>query len=227
MNTASLENQSETESPTKSLLINEIFFSIQGETTTSGIPTLFIRLTGCPLRCHYCDTEYAFHDGNKKTIEEILKEVETYQTQHITVTGGEPLAQKNVLVLLKELNNRFYDVSLETSGAKDISSVDPRTRIILDVKTPGSGETGKNLLNNLKTLGDNDEIKFVITDHTDYIWANNFILANGLESRIIHYSPAYGTLSPTDLAEWMIQDKPPARLQLQLHKILWGDVPGK
>lgn len=209
-----------------SLRINEIFYSLQGETSTSGIPTVFVRLTGCPLRCSYCDTEYAFYEGERRALGDILQELEGYEIPYITVTGGEPLAQPDCLVLLKELCDRDYRVSLETSGALSIAEVDPRVHIILDLKTPSSGEVNKNLWDNVPLLGSKDEIKFVVCDQSDYQWVRMSIdrfalLKTGAE---ILLSPAQGTLQPDRLASWVLEDKLPVRMQIQLHKYLWGDA---
>ncbi len=212
----------------KLLRVNELFFSIQGETRDSGLPTVFIRLTGCPLRCVYCDTEYAFHDGNKISIADILHRVAEYRTRHVTVTGGEPLAQKASLHLLKLLCDEGYQVSLETSGAMDIAPVDDRVSRIVDIKTPGSGEADKNRFENLEHLTPEDQVKFVICDRTDYTWSRERLTEYQLNERCeVLFSPSYGELSPTTLADWILEDHLPVRLQVQLHKYLWGDVPGK
>lgn len=210
------------------LRITEIFHSLQGETSTSGLPTVFVRLTGCPLRCHYCDTQYAFHGGERKALTEVLDAVAAFVPRYVTVTGGEPLAQPECLPLLQALCERGYRVSLETSGALSIAQVDPRTHIILDVKTPGSGETARNLWSNIGLLRAKDEIKFVICDRTDYEWARLKIdeydlAAIGAE---LLFSPSQGQLQARTLADWVLADRLPVRLQVQLHKYLWGDVPG-
>jgi 7-carboxy-7-deazaguanine synthase len=211
-----------------SLRISEIFYSLQGETSRVGLPTVFIRLTGCPLRCNYCDTAYAFTGGQNMTLRAILDEVQRYPTRYVTVTGGEPLAQKNCTTLLRLLCNAGYQVSLETSGALDVSGVDKRVMKILDVKTPASGEVEKNLWNNLELLDADDEIKFVLCDEADYIWACKILRERKLAERCeVLFSPAQGQLSPTDLADWVLRDQLPVRMQLQLHKILWGNVAGK
>ncbi len=208
--------------------INEIFFSIQGETSKSGLPTVFIRLTGCPLRCVYCDTEYAFYEGDKLSLAEIMQQVSQHQTRHVTVTGGEPLAQKNCIQLLTMLCDAGYDVSLETSGAIDISAVDTRVARIVDLKTPASGEVDKNLYNNLQQLTTNDQVKFVICDHADYDWSKQKLKEYKLNERCeVLFSGSHGEIQATQLAEWILQDHLPVRLQVQLHKYLWGDVPGK
>ena len=208
--------------------ITEIFHSLQGEARTVGFPTVFVRLTGCPLRCHYCDTRYAFHGGERKTLSEVLDEVAAFVPRYVTVTGGEPLAQPECLPLLQALCERGYRVSLETSGALSVAEIDPRTHIILDVKTPGSGEAARNLWANIALLRAKDEIKFVICDRTDYEWARLKIdeynlAAIGAE---LLFSPSQGQLEARILAEWVLADRLPVRLQVQLHKYLWGDVPG-
>lgn len=211
-----------------SLRITEIFYSIQGETKTVGLPTVFVRLTGCPLRCQYCDTSYAFKGGTVKSIPDILAEIATYKPKYITVTGGEPLAQPDCLILLNQLCDAGYVVSLETSGALDLKAVDPRVVKVMDVKTPGSGESKRNLVDNLKYLLPQDQIKFVICSHEDYLWAKSFIQQHPVVKPCeILFSPSYETLDPAKLAEWVLADKLPVRLQIQLHKYLWGDVPGK
>ena len=210
------------------LTVNEIFLSLQGETSKSGIPTAFIRLTGCPLRCHYCDTAYAFHKGEKNSIEKIMNTISVYRTRHVTVTGGEPLAQKNCFRLLEHLCNEGFDVSLETSGAMDVSNVDPRVKKIIDLKTPGSGESEKNYFKNLDYVNHNDEIKFVICDREDYEWAKQLLNEKKLyEYTEVLFSPSHNSQNATELADWILQDMLPVRLQIQLHKYLWGDIPGK
>ncbi len=207
--------------------INEIFFSLQGESSRIGLPTVFIRLTGCPMRCNYCDTAYAFNGGENLTIHAILAKVASYKTQYITVTGGEPLAQRECLDLLTTLCDSSYEVSLETGGALTIKDVDPRVKIILDIKTPGSGEVKNYHWPNLNYLKAKDEIKLVITDHEDYLWAKNTIQEkNLLENFDILFSPSFEQVESQDLAEWILKDQLPVRLQLQLHKILWGQKPG-
>lgn len=210
------------------LKITEIFYSLQGETTYSGLPTVFIRLTGCPLRCAYCDTAYAFSGGKNSAIDDILKTISTYKTKYVTVTGGEPLAQKNCLVLLKKLCDLNYCVSLETSGALDVSHVDPRVVKIVDVKTPGSTEASKNLFENFSFVTSRDQIKFVICDRADYDWAKQIIDQYHLTEKCeLLFSPSAEQLSKSDLADWILQDQLPVRFQLQLHKQIWGDVRGK
>ncbi len=208
--------------------ITEIFYSLQGETTFVGLPTVFIRLTGCPLRCHYCDTAYAFHHGEKWTIETILTEVKRHQTPYVTVTGGEPLAQIQCLALLAALDAAGYRISLETSGALSVALVPPSVIKIVDIKTPGSGEVTKNLWDNLTHLQPHDQLKFVICDRMDYDWAKAKIDELALWGRYeLLFSPSFTQLKPSDLAEWILADHLAVRLQIQLHKVLWGDVQGK
>lgn len=212
-----------------SLRITEIFNSLQGETTTAGLPTVFVRLTGCPLRCHYCDTQYSFYGGERLSVSAIVAQVAEFTPRLVTVTGGEPLAQPSCLELLSQLCERGYRVSLETSGALSTAEVDPRVVVILDVKTPGSGEVGRNLWANIPLLKPSDEVKFVICDRVDYEWARLRIddldlLAKGVE---LLFSPSHGQLHPRQLAEWILADQLPVRLQLQLHKQIWGDMPGR
>ncbi len=211
------------------LRLTEIFYSLQGETTTAGLPTVFVRLTGCPLRCSYCDTEYAFYGGKKHSLGAILTEVEGYSARHVTVTGGEPLAQPNCLALLTALCDQGYRVSLETSGALPITGVDKRVHIILDIKTPGSGEVSKNHWENIPVLSDKDEIKFVICDRADYEWVrmtlDRYQLASTGAELLL--SPSQSQLEARQLADWMLEDKLQARIQLQLHKYLWGDEQGR
>ena len=210
------------------LKINEIFFSIQGESRFVGLPTIFIRLTGCPLRCQYCDTEYAFHTGDKISIQSILQEINQYRTRYVTVTGGEPLAQKNCLYLLTQLCDEGYQVSLETSGAMNIQGVDERVYTVMDIKTPGSNESDKNNYDNIKHLKSNDEVKFVICDHDDYLWSKNIMQEYLLHERCsVLFSSSHEQLSPSDLADWIVADQLSVRMQLQMHKYLWGDEPGR
>lgn len=210
-----------------SLRIFEIFYSLQGESSRVGLPTVFVRLTGCPLRCGYCDTEYAFHGGNTQTLDEILAQVASYQAQYVCVTGGEPLAQKGCNALLTKLCDAGYQVSLETSGAIDISQVDSRVAVIMDIKTPGSGEESKNLWTNIAHLKPKDEVKFVLVDSADYEWAKQVLVSHKLNEKCaVLFSPVYKTLPPADLAAWVLADRLPVRMQLQLHKILWGEKPG-
>ncbi len=209
------------------LRINEIFFSLQGESSRVGLPPVFVRLTGCPLRCGYCDTAYAFHDGNTRSIDDVLAEVAMYPTKYVCVTGGEPLAQKNCLALLTTLCDLGYSVSLETSGAIDISSVDHRVSRIVDIKTPGSGEVDKNRWENLPLLTFDDEIKFVITSEADYHWATALLGEKKLTSLApVLFSPAYNEVSAAQLAEWILRDGLTVRMQVQLHKIIWGEKRG-
>lgn len=211
----------------QSLRITEIFHSLQGESTTVGLPTVFIRLTGCPLRCQYCDTAYAFNGGKLTNIDEILDHVASFECQHICVTGGEPLAQPACIELLKKLCDKQFTVSLETSGARDIREVDPRVMIVMDLKTPDSGECEKNLLSNIPLLKPSDQIKFVLCSYTDYQWACQIINELQLLNKTqVLFSPSWKQLNPTTLADWIIQDRLAVRFQLQLHKILWNDMPG-
>ncbi len=209
------------------LRINEIFFSLQGESTRVGLPTVFVRLTGCPLRCGYCDTAYAFHEGKTRAIDDVLAEVATHPTRYVCVTGGEPLAQRNCLVLLNRLCDAGYSVSLETSGAIDVAEVDARVSRIVDIKTPGSGESSKNLWENLPQLNSGDEIKFVITSEADYAWAAGILRDKKLSTICtVLFSPSFGEVQPDQLAGWILRDALPVRMQLQLHKILWGEKRG-
>jgi len=210
------------------LKITEIFYSLQGEARDAGRPTVFIRLTGCPLRCVYCDSEYAFYGGEWKQIDQIMEQVASYRTLYVCVTGGEPLAQKRCQDLLNRLCEAGYRVSLETSGAMDVSHVDERVSRVLDIKTPDSGEVGRNLWSNLDVLTPHDQIKFVLCSREDYEWALAQIRDRGLEAKLdILLSPAWGQVKPADLAEWVLKDQLNVRVQLQLHKLLWGDTPGK
>lgn len=209
------------------VLITEIFFSLQGESSRVGLPTVFVRLTGCPLRCGYCDSAYAFYGGEHKTYDQILAEIAKYGAHYVCVTGGEPLAQKNCLPLLTRLCDAGYSVSLETSGAMPIGDVDPRVSRIMDLKTPGSGEESRNLLENLPLLNAKDELKFVLTSEADYQWAKGMIETHRLADRCpVLLSPIWDGLKPSDLADWIVRDKLPVRMQVQLHKILWGEKPG-
>lgn len=208
--------------------ITEIFFSLQGETNRVGLPTVFIRLTGCPLRCRYCDTAYAFYGGKTLSIDTILAEVSRYCTDFVTVTGGEPLAQRSCLMLLKQLCDAGYRVSLETSGALDISKVDQRVMKIVDLKTPGSGEERKNRYENLRALSPTDQLKIVICDRRDYQWAKAKMEQYGLAGYCeVLLSPSSGQMDPALLADWILQDRLRVRFQIQLHKYLWGDTPGR
>jgi 7-carboxy-7-deazaguanine synthase len=210
------------------LRVNEIFYSLQGEARTVGLPTVFIRLTGCPLRCGYCDTEYAFHEGGWMTTADILAQVAGYQPRYVTVTGGEPLAQRPCTELLAQLCDAGYEVSLETSGAVDIGKVDPRVSIVMDIKTPGSGEMEKNEAANLLCLKPTDQIKFVICDRADYEWSRALLQRERLAERCeVLFSPAWGRIEPKELAEWVLADRLPVRVQIQLHKLLWGETRGR
>ncbi|CAG1769137.1 7-carboxy-7-deazaguanine synthase [uncultured bacterium] len=210
------------------LRITEIFYSLQGEANTVGIPTVFIRLTGCPLRCVYCDSAYAFTGGKKMTIADIINEVKQYNCQYITVTGGEPLAQAASLELMKQLADLGYKISLETSGALDVSGVDSRVIKVIDLKTPDSGEQQKNHYQNLDHITAQDQLKFVISSDKDYQWSKNIIEQHQLLGRCeILFSPVAGQQNPTELAEKILSDRLPVRFQIQLHKLLWGDVQGK
>jgi 7-carboxy-7-deazaguanine synthase len=208
--------------------ISEIFLSLQGESRSVGWPTVFVRLTGCPLRCGYCDTTYAFQGGEWWDLAAVVEKVKSYGVRHVTVTGGEPLAQKSCLPLLAQLCDAGYEVSLETSGALEVSEVDPRVIKVMDLKTPGSGEEAKNRWENLAHLTQQDQIKFVICDRNDYDWAKAAILQHQLAGRCeLLISPSAGQLAPRELAEWMLADRLPVRFQLQLHKILWGEERGR
>jgi 7-carboxy-7-deazaguanine synthase len=209
------------------LRINEIFHSLQGEADAVGYPTVFVRLTGCPLRCQYCDTEYAFHAGDWLNLDAIVDKVRGYGTQHVCVTGGEPLAQPDCPKLLERLCDAGFEVSLETSGALDIASVDPRVSRVVDVKTPGSQEAARNRIENFELLTPRDQLKFVICSREDYDWSKAFLQEHRLAGHRILFSPSYNDISPTELADWILADRLPVRFQLQLHKILWGDTPGK
>jgi 7-carboxy-7-deazaguanine synthase len=207
--------------------INEIFFSLQGESSRVGLPTVFVRLTGCPLRCGYCDTAYAFHEGKTRTIDDVMAEVATHGAQYVCVTGGEPLAQKSCFTLLTRLCDSGYSVSLETSGALDVSAVDRRVSRIVDIKTPGSGEVEKNQWSNLAHLRQSDELKFVLTSEDDYRWANAMISERKLNDVCpVLLSPAFEELNYSKLAEWVLRDKLEVRMQVQLHKIIWGEKRG-
>lgn len=228
-NTSLVESQGqEADSHAGQLRITEIFLSLQGESRTVGFPTVFVRLTGCPLRCGYCDTSYAFQGGRWMTLDTILAEIASFETHHVTVTGGEPLAQRECITLLTQLCDAGYAVSLETSGALDVSAVDARVVKVMDIKTPGSGEESKNRWQNLQHLSAQDQIKFVLCDRGDYDWAKHILEQHDLLLRYeILFSPCFGQLAPATLADWIIEDKLPVRFQLQLHKILWGDEPGR
>ncbi len=214
------------ESP--SLRITEIFYSIQGESRSLGMPTVFVRLTGCPLRCNYCDTAYAFNGGEIMPLADILARVEGYKPRYVCVTGGEPLAQPNCLALLQQLCDRDYEVSLETSGALDVASVDPRVSRVVDLKSPDSGESHRNLYPNIGVLGRHDQVKFVICSRGDYEWARFQLDRFDLSARVgeVLFSPSHGQLESRRLAEWIVEDNLPVRFQMQLHKYLWNDEPG-
>ncbi|TKR34143.1 7-carboxy-7-deazaguanine synthase QueE [Luteimonas gilva] len=210
------------------LRITEIFLSLQGEARDAGWPTVFVRLTGCPLRCQYCDTAYAFHGGEWRTIDAILEEVARQGVRHVCVTGGEPLAQKRCLGLLSRLCDAGYIVSLETSGAIDVAAVDPRVSRVLDIKTPGSAEVGRNLWQNLPLLTARDQVKFVLCGRGDYEWARALLAEHRLAERCdVLFSPSKTELDPTELADWIVADRLPVRFQMQLHKLLWNDEPGR
>jgi 7-carboxy-7-deazaguanine synthase len=210
------------------LRVTEIFFSLQGETRTVGLPTVFVRLTGCPLRCGYCDTAYAFQGGTWYEIEAILQQVAHFGVSHVTVTGGEPLAQRSCLGLLQSLCDAGYEVSLETSGALDISCVDLRVNKVIDIKTPGSGEVQRNRFENISFLLSHDQVKFVICNRADYDWSKAILQQYQLpEICEVLFSPSYGEQKAGELADWIIKDRLRVRLQVQLHKYLWGDVPGR
>jgi 7-carboxy-7-deazaguanine synthase len=211
-----------------SLRITEIFLSLQGESSTVGLPTVFVRLTGCPLRCVYCDTTYAFKGGENRNIDDIVDEVLSFGVHHVTVTGGEPLAQKRCINLLRVLCDKGLSVSLETSGAIDVSDVDPRVMKVMDLKTPSSGELTRNLMSNLEYLNAQDEVKFVIGDEADYDWSVEQLKTHAIDERCkVLFSPVQGQFSPTELADRIVADRLPVRFQFQLHKLLWGDKPGK
>lgn len=207
------------------LRITEIFHSLQGETRTAGLPTVFVRLTGCPLRCGYCDTAYAFSGGALRTLDSIIEEVAGYSPRYVCVTGGEPLAQKECLPLLKALCDRGWEVSLETSGALDVSAVDARVVKVMDLKTPASGEVHRNLYENIAHLAKHDQLKFVICNRSDYEWARFKMDEYSLPERVdeVLFSPSFGALPARDLAQWILDDRLPVRMQIQLHKVIWGE----
>lgn len=211
------------------LRLTEIFFSLQGEARTVGLPTIFIRLTGCPLRCQYCDTAYAFKGGELWSQQRILTHVADYKTPYVTVTGGEPLAQRQgCLALLHALCEAGYDVSIETSGAFDISEIDPRVSRVMDLKTPASGEEARNLWSNIEQLQPHDQVKFVICDQADYQWSREVVQRYGLTERCeVLFSPSHHQLKPAQLAAWVLDDQLAVRMQVQLHKVIWGDEPGR
>jgi 7-carboxy-7-deazaguanine synthase len=214
--------------PAARLKLTEIFLSIQGEADSVGWPTVFVRLTGCPLRCTYCDTQYAFYGGEWFSLEDVLDRVRGFGVRHVCVTGGEPLAQKHAFELLERLCDAGFNVSLETSGALDIARVDPRVVRVVDMKTPASGESARNRLENLDLLRPTDQLKFVLCGRTDFEWARDLVQARALADRCtVLFSPSYGQLEPRELAQWILDERLPVRLQVQLHKVLWGDTPGR
>ena len=216
-----------TQAPAERLRITEIFHSIQGEADAIGWRTVFVRLTGCPLRCVWCDTEYSFYGGDWRDIDDIVAEVASHGARHVCVTGGEPLAQKRCLILLQRLCDAGHDVSLETSGALDVAPVDPRVRKVMDLKAPDSGEAKRNLWSNIEHLLPHDQVKIVIASRADYEWARDVVAEHGLIARcMVLFSPVHGAIKPRELAEWIIEDKLDVRFQLQLHKLLWKDEPG-
>lgn len=216
------------EVPTPTLRITEMFLSLQGETSRVGLPTVFVRLAGCPLRCRWCDTPYSFQGGETVTLSDLLRRVADYGVKTVCVTGGEPLAQKHCLTLLTALCDAGYSVSLETSGALDIGGADPRVSRIVDIKPPGSGEEARNRWENLALLTPQDELKFVLADRADYEWARELLRDEHLDRRCpVLFSPVQGELPPAQLAEWILADRLPVRMQVQLHKILWGNTPGR
>jgi 7-carboxy-7-deazaguanine synthase len=210
------------------LRITEIFYSLQGEARTVGCPTVFVRLTGCPLRCGYCDTAYAFSGGKLVSMPEILETVSSFGASYVCVTGGEPLAQPGAILLCKELCDAGYEVSLETSGSIDVSSVDPRVVKVMDLKTPGSLELDKNLYSNIEHLTKNDQVKFVICDRKDYEWSKGQLETHDLAEKVsdVLFSPSFEQIDARQLAEWVLEDRLPVRFQLQQHKLLWADAPG-
>ena len=211
-----------------SLRITEIFHSLQGEARDAGVPTVFVRLTGCPLRCVYCDTEYAFTGGRRMAMDAVLDAVRAHPARHVCVTGGEPLAQPACAVLVQQLCDAGYAVSVETSGAMDIRPIDPRASRVVDLKTPASGEQARNRLDNLDALTPHDQLKFVLCDRADFDWACAMVREYGLDQRLrVWFSPSHGQLAPADLAAWILESGLQVRLQLQLHKLLWGDEPGR
>jgi 7-carboxy-7-deazaguanine synthase len=229
MNTPAAELPSASAQPgVARLKLTEIFLSIQGEADSVGWPTVFVRLTGCPLRCQYCDTQYAFHGGEWFTLEHIVERVAEYSARHVCVTGGEPLAQKNCVALLRSLCDAGYRVSLETSGAMDVSEVDPRVIRVVDIKTPASGEERRNRFENIELLRADEQVKFVICDRADFEWSRNLVREKNLHQKCtVLFSPSHGQVEPRDLAQWILDERLQVRLQVQLHKYLWGDVPGR
>ncbi len=211
-----------------SLKITEVFYSLQGESATVGLPTVFVRLTGCPLRCRYCDSAYAFYGGERLSLDDVLLKVASFKPRFVCVTGGEPLAQRECLALLSRLCDAGYKVSLETSGALSVEEVDPRVVKVMDLKTPGSGEVGRNRWENIPLLNQQDQIKFVICSREDYEWAKFKLDELSLVEKVsdVLFSPSFGQVEPVALAEWILRDNLSVRFQLQLHKILWNDIPG-
>lgn len=223
----SVASTTSTQAAAERLRITEIFHSIQGEADAIGWRTVFVRLTGCPLRCVWCDTEYSFYGGDWREIDDIVAEVASHGARHVCVTGGEPLAQKRCLILLTRLCDVGHDVSLETSGALDVSLVDPRVRKVMDLKAPDSGEAKRNLWSNIEHLLPHDQVKIVIASRADYEWARDAVAEHRLTARcMVLFSPVHGAIKPRELAEWIIEDKLDVRFQLQLHKLLWNDEPG-
>ena len=223
----SVASTTSTQAAAERLRITEIFHSIQGEADAIGWRTVFVRLTGCPLRCVWCDTEYSFYGGDWREIDDIVAEVASHGAKHVCVTGGEPLAQKRCLILLTRLCDAGHDVSLETSGALDVSTVDPRVRKVMDLKAPDSGEAKRNLWSNIEHLLPHDQVKIVIASRADYEWARDTVTEHRLTARcMVLFSPVHGAIKPRELAEWIIEDKLDVRFQLQLHKLLWNDEPG-
>lgn len=210
------------------LRITEIFYSLQGESTTSGYPTVFVRLTGCPLRCVYCDTSYAFKGGQKLSLDEVVAQVQSHGVKHVCVTGGEPLAQPACLALMQRLCDEDFLVSIETSGALSIEGIDPRVMVVMDLKTPDSGEVERNLFGNLTLLKRDDQLKFVICSEQDFRWAQDLIIEHQLMERVeVLFSPSYGQVTPNQLADWLMESRLQARMQVQLHKLLWGEQEGR
>jgi 7-carboxy-7-deazaguanine synthase len=225
---ASLDSNAAQIPATERVKLTEIFLSIQGEADAVGWPTVFVRLTGCPLRCQYCDTAYAFHGGNWSSIDQVLNDVAAYGAKHVCVTGGEPLAQKNCSTLLRRLCDANYRVSLETSGAMDVSVVDERVVRVVDVKTPGSAEVERNRYENLDQLRTDEQVKFVICSRADFDWSLDLVRSRRLNERCtVLFSPSHGQVEPRELAQWILDARAPVRFQVQLHKYLWGDTPGR
>jgi 7-carboxy-7-deazaguanine synthase len=222
--TTSSNKAGKTDTSELRIRITEIFHSLQGESRSVGWPTVFVRLTGCPLRCGYCDTAYAFSGGSWMTLAQVVEQVRDYGAHHVTVTGGEPLAQPDVIPLLEQLCDDGFEVSLETSGSRDITEVDARVSVVMDLKTPGSGECDKNRYDNIDELDSNDQVKFVIANRQDYEWSREQLAKFKLDKKCeVLFSPVHDQLGTRDLAEWILEDKLPVRLQVQLHKLIWGD----